>query len=130
MQQVYRLIAQCAPTNATVLITGESGTGKELIARAIHTTACGTGKPFVAVDCPRCPRTCWRANSSATSRAPSPGAGPGKKGMFEMADGGTLFLDEIANIPLTTQAKLLRVIQEREIPRVGDIGARRRWTSA
>jgi DNA-binding NtrC family response regulator len=96
MQAVFRLIARCAPTNSTVMLRGESGTGKELIARAIHYNSLRKDHPFFT------------------------GAVSNKKGLFEMADGGTLFLDEIGNIPLSTQAKLLRFIEEREFKAVGD----------
>jgi transcriptional regulator with GAF, ATPase, and Fis domain len=120
MQQVYRLIAQCATTNATVLITGESGTGKELIARAIHHNSLRKGKPFVAVDCNSLSENLLESELFGHVKGAFTGAVSGKKGMLEMAEGGTLFLDEISNIPLATQAKLLRVIQEREFRAVGD----------
>jgi len=120
MQQVYRLIAQCAPTNTTVLITGESGTGKELIARAIHHNSLRKDKPFVPVDCNTLSENLLESELFGHVKGSFTGAVTSKKGMFEVADGGTLFLDELANIPLTTQAKLLRVIQEREFRAVGD----------
>jgi DNA-binding NtrC family response regulator len=120
MQQVYRLIAQCATTNATVLITGESGTGKELIARAIHHNSLRKSKPFVAVDCNALSENLLESELFGHVKGSFTGAVSGKKGMLEMAEGGTLFLDEIGNIPLATQAKLLRVIQEREFRAVGD----------
>ena len=120
MQQVYRLIAQCATTNATVLITGESGTGKELIARAIHHNSLRKTKPFVAVDCNALSENLLESELFGHVKGAFTGAVSGKKGMFEIAEGGTLFLDEIGNIPLGTQAKLLRVIQEREFRAVGD----------
>jgi DNA-binding NtrC family response regulator len=120
MQQVYRLIAQCAPTNTTVLITGESGTGKELIARAIHHNSLRSDKPFVAVDCNALSEHLLESELFGHVKGAFTGAVANKKGMFEVAAGGTLFLDEIGNIPLTTQAKLLRVVQEREYRAVGD----------
>lgn len=120
MQSVYRLIAQCAPTNSTVLITGESGTGKELIARAIHYNSLRKDKPFVAVDCNSLTETLLESELFGHVKGSFTGAVANKKGMFEMANNGTLFLDEIGNISLSTQAKLLRVIQEREFKAVGD----------
>jgi DNA-binding NtrC family response regulator len=120
MQQVYRLIAQCAPTNSTVLITGESGTGKEQIARAIHYNSLRKDKPFVAVDCNALTETLLESELFGHVKGAFTGAVTGKKGMFEAARGGTLFLDEIGNISLSIQAKLLRVLQEREFRAVGD----------
>jgi DNA-binding NtrC family response regulator len=120
MQQVYRLIAQCAATNTTVLITGESGTGKELIARAIHHNSLRKARPFVAVDCNALSENLLESELFGHAKGAFTGAVAHKKGMFEMAEGGTLFLDEIGNIPLSIQAKLLRVIQEREYRAVGD----------
>jgi len=120
MQQVYRLIAQCAPTNSTVLITGESGTGKELIARAIHYNSLRKDKPFVPVDCNSLSEMLLESELFGHVKGSFTGAVSNKRGMFEVADGGTLFLDEIGNISLSTQAKLLRVLQEREFRAVGD----------
>ena len=120
MQNVYRLIAQCAPTNSTVMITGESGTGKELIARAIHYNSLRKDKPFVAVDCNSLSETLLESELFGHVKGSFTGAVATKRGMFEVANGGTLFLDEIGNLSLSTQAKLLRVIQEREFRAVGD----------
>ena len=120
MQKVYRLIAQCAPTNSTVLITGESGTGKELIARAIHYNSLRKDKPFVAVDCNALSEMLLESELFGHVKGSFTGAISNKRGMFEVADGGTLFLDEIGNISLSIQAKLLRVLQEREFRAVGD----------
>ena len=120
MQSVYRLVAQCAPTNSTVLITGESGTGKELIARAIHFNSLRKDKPFVPVDCNALSETLLESELFGHVKGSFTGAVLNKKGMFEIANGGSLFLDEIGNISLSTQAKLLRVIQEREFRAVGD----------
>jgi len=120
MQQVYRLIAQCAATNTTVLVTGESGTGKELIARAIHHNSLRKARPFVAVDCTSLSENLLESELFGHVKGAFTGAVSNKKGMFEIAEGGTLFLDEISNISLATQAKLLRVIQEREFRAVGD----------
>jgi DNA-binding NtrC family response regulator len=120
MQNVYRLIAKCAPTNSTVMLTGESGTGKELIARAIHYNSLRKDKPFVAVDCNSLSENLLESEMFGHVKGAFTGAVVNKKGMFEFAGSGTLFLDEIGNISLTTQAKLLRVIQEREFKAVGD----------
>ena len=120
MQRVYRLVAQCAPTSSTALITGESGTGKELIARAIHFNSQRRDRPFVPVDCNALTETLLESELFGHVKGSFTGAIASKKGMFEIASGGTLFLDEIGNISLSTQAKLLRVIQEREFRAVGD----------
>ncbi len=125
MQSVYRLIAQCAPTNSTVLITGESGTGKELIARAIHYNSLRKDQPFVAVDCNSLSETLLESELFGHVKGSFTGAVASKKGMFEIANHGTLFLDEIGNITLSTQAKLLRVVQEREFKAVGDTRTQR-----
>jgi DNA-binding NtrC family response regulator len=120
MQEVYRLIAKCAPTNSTVLLTGESGTGKELVARAIHYNSLRKDKPFVPVDCTSLSENLLESELFGHVKGAFTGAVAAKRGMFEVARGGTLFLDEIGNISLSTQAKLLRVIQEREFRAVGD----------
>ncbi len=120
MQNVYRLIAKCAPTNSTVLLSGESGTGKELIARAIHYNSLRKDKLFVAVDCNSLSENLLESEMFGHVKGSFTGAVANKKGLFETADGGTLFLDEIGNVSLATQAKLLRVIQEREFKAVGD----------
>ena len=120
MQAVYRLIAQCAPTSSTVLITGESGTGKELIARAIHYNSLRKDKPFVAVDCNALSENLLESELFGHVKGAFTGAVVNKKGMFEVAGSGTLFLDEIGNISMSIQAKLLRVLQEREFRAVGD----------
>jgi CheY-like chemotaxis protein len=120
MQQLYRLIAQCAATNSTVLLTGESGTGKELAARAIHHNSLRSGGPFVAVDCSSLSEQLLESELFGHARGAFSGAVSRKKGMVEVAEGGTLFLDEIGNIPLAVQSKLLRLIQTREFRAVGD----------
>ena len=119
MQAVYRLIAQCAPTSSTVLITGESGTGKELIARAIHYNSLRKDKPFVAVDCNALSENLLESELFGHVKGAFTSAVVNKKGMFEVAGSGTLFLDEIGNISMSIQAKLLRVLQEREFRAVG-----------
>ncbi len=124
MQQVYRLVAQCAPTNSTVLITGESGTGKELVARAIHYNSLRKDKPIVAVDCTSLSENLLESELFGHVKGAFTGAVANKTGLLEAAHGGTLFLDEIGNIPLSIQAKLLRAIQEREFKAVGDTRTR------
>jgi DNA-binding NtrC family response regulator len=119
MQKVYRLIAKCAPTNSTVLVTGESGTGKEVIARAIHYNSLRKSHPFVTVDCNTLSENLLESELFGHVKGAFTGAVAHKRGMFEVANEGTLFLDEFGNIPLSTQAKLLRVIQEREFRAVG-----------
>ena len=120
MQAVYRLVAQCAPTSSTVLITGESGTGKELIARAIHYNSLRKDKPFVPVDCNALSENLLESELFGHVKGAFTSAIMNKKGMFEVAGSGTLFLDEIGNISMSIQAKLLRVLQEREFRAVGD----------
>jgi DNA-binding NtrC family response regulator len=120
MQAVFRLIARCAPTNSTVMLRGESGTGKELIARAIHYNSLRSDHAFVPVDCTSLSENLLESELFGHVKGSFTGAVSNKKGLFEMADGGTLFLDEIGNIPLSTQAKLLRFIEEREFKAVGD----------
>ncbi len=119
MVEVYKIVARAAPTKSTVLILGESGTGKELIARAIHEHSSQAGKSFVAVDCGALTETLLASELFGHVRGAFTGAVNDKKGVFEEADGGTCFLDEIGNINLETQAKLLRVLQEHEVKRVG-----------
>ena len=120
MQAVYRLIARCAPTNSTVILRGESGTGKELIARAIHYNSLRKDRPFVTVDCTALSESLLESELFGHVKGSFTGAISNKKGLFETADGGTLFLDEIGNISLSTQAKLLRFVEEREFKAVGD----------
>lgn len=120
MQAVFGLIAKCAPTNSTVLITGESGTGKEMIARAIHYNSLRKDQPFVTVDCNTLSQDLLESELFGHVKGSFTGAVANKRGMFDIANNGTLFLDEFGNIPLSTQAKLLRVIQEREFRAVGN----------
>jgi DNA-binding NtrC family response regulator len=120
MQAVFALIAKCAPTNSTVLITGESGTGKEMIARAIHYNSLRKDQPFVTVDCNTLSQDLLESELFGHIKGAFTGAVANKRGMFDIANNGTLFLDEFGNIPLSTQAKLLRVIQEREFRAVGN----------
>ena len=123
MQRLYRLVAQVARTTTTVLITGESGTGKELIARAIHRQGPRRDKPFVAVNPAAIAETLMESELFGHEKGAFTGAYQRKLGKFELAQGGTLFLDEIATLRPELQAKLLRVLQEREIERVGSAQA-------
>jgi Nif-specific regulatory protein len=118
-RQMYEQVAQVAQTNTTVLIRGESGTGKELIAHAIHYNSLRAKKPFVKVSCAALPDTLIESELFGYEKGAFTGAAARKKGRFEMAEGGTLFLDEIGDINLSTQVKLLRVLQEREFERLG-----------
>ena len=119
MQKVYHRIMHVSATNSTVLITGESGTGKELAARAIHDNSLRKDKPFVAVDCSSLAETLLESELFGHVKGSFTGAVQTKTGLFKIADGGTLFLDEVSNISLSTQAKLLRAIQERKITPIG-----------
>jgi len=121
MQEVYSLIQQVAPSKSTVLITGESGTGKELVAKAIHKHSSRKTKPFVTVNSGSLPPDLLESNLFGHVKGAFTGAVSPKKGLFEIADGGSIFLDEIGTVPLETQAKLLRVIQEKEFMRLGGI---------
>ena len=121
VRQVYEQVAQVAATNTTVLIRGESGTGKELIAHAIHYNSLRAKKPFVKVSCAALPESLIEAELFGHEKGAFTGAEARKKGRFELAEGGTLFLDEIGDINLSTQVKLLRVLQEREFERVGGV---------
>jgi DNA-binding NtrC family response regulator len=125
MQAVYALIAKCAPTNSTVLITGESGTGKEMMARAIHYNSLRKDQPFVTVDCNTLSENLLESELFGHIKGAFTGAVANKRGMFEVANNGTLFLDEFGNISLSTQAKLLRVIQEHEFRPVGSTANQR-----
>lgn len=119
MRQVYEQVSQVARSNATVLLRGESGTGKELIANAIHYNSLRSKRPFIKINCAALPDTLIESELFGHEKGAFTGADRFKKGRFEMADGGTLFLDEIGDLPLQTQIKLLRVLQEREFERLG-----------
>ena len=119
MQQLFDMIALVAESQATVLIQGESGTGKELVAKTIHRLSDRRTKPFVVVDCGSLPETLLESELFGHMKGAFTGATAAKRGLFEEADGGTIFLDEIADTSPTFQAKLLRVLQEGEIKRVG-----------
>jgi len=119
MREVEKLVRQVAPTDTTVLISGETGTGKELVARAIHSQSNRKGKPFIVVDCGGLVESLFESELFGHVKGSFTGATETKHGRFEVANGGTVFLDEIGNISMNIQAKLLRVLQEREITRVG-----------
>jgi DNA-binding NtrC family response regulator len=119
MQEVYRWIELAATSNAPVLVYGESGTGKELVARTIHDLSNRRNKPFVAINCAAIPETLIESELFGHERGAFTGATERRLGCFELADGGTLFLDEIAEMDNSTQAKLLRVLQEGSFRRVG-----------
>ena len=119
MQEVFRVVERVANSSATVLITGESGTGKELIAHALHTQSGRSAGPFVAINCGAIPSELLESELFGYERGAFTGAHTSKKGLVEQADGGTLFLDEISDLLPRLQVKLLRMLQEREIQRLG-----------
>lgn len=121
MQLLFRKIAKVAPTDATVLIQGESGTGKELVARALHNQSRRANKPHISVNCAAIPETLIESELFGHEKGAFTGATALRQGLIEAADGGTLFLDEIGELPLEAQARLLRVLQEGEIRRVGSV---------
>jgi transcriptional regulator with GAF, ATPase, and Fis domain len=125
LRKVMQQIQLVAATEATVLVTGESGTGKELVARAIHLHSPRKDRALIKVNCGAVPETLFESEFFGHIRGAFTGAMKDKPGRFELADGGTLFLDEIGEIPLAMQAKLLRVLQEQEIERVGDTRPRK-----
>jgi DNA-binding NtrC family response regulator len=119
MREIFGLIEQIAPSNVSVLITGESGTGKELVARTLHDLSPRKSKPFVAVNCAAIPETLIESEVFGHEKGAFTGAVDRRAGCFELANGGTLLLDEIGEMPAGTQAKLLRVIEERKLRRLG-----------
>jgi DNA-binding NtrC family response regulator len=119
MLEVFRLLQQAAPTKATILITGESGTGKELAARAIHAISPRSAGPFFAINCAAMPESLIESELFGHEKGAFTGAVDRRPGVFELARGGTLLLDEIGEMPMNTQAKLLRVLEERKIRRLG-----------
>jgi DNA-binding NtrC family response regulator len=121
MRQVFDLIIQAAPSRTTILISGESGTGKELVARALHQNSSRSDRAFITVNSGNLPPDLLESNLFGHVKGAFTGAVYPKKGLFELADKGTIFFDEIGNIPVETQAKLLRVIQEREFMRLGGV---------
>jgi DNA-binding NtrC family response regulator len=119
MREIFGMIEQIAPSNVSVLITGESGTGKELVARTLHNLSPRKTQPFVAVNCAAIPETLIESEIFGHEKGAFTGAAERRAGCFELATGGTLLLDELAEMPLGTQAKLLRVLEERKLRRLG-----------
>ena len=119
MQEVFRLIEMVSPSTASVLITGESGTGKELVARTVHGLSMRKSKPFVAINCAAIPETLIESEIFGHEKGAFTGALERRIGCFELAEGGTLLLDEIGEMPIGTQAKLLRVLEDRKLRRLG-----------
>ena len=121
MQSVFSLIEKVAPTHSNVLVYGESGTGKELVARAIHDASLRAERPFIPVDCVSLPDTLLESELFGHEKGAFTGAHVSKPGLFEMAAGGTVFLDEVSGMSQTLQSRLLRVLQERQLRRVGGV---------
>jgi len=119
IKKIIKQVELVAPTNISVIIQGKSGTGKEVIANMIHQKSNRMDNPFIAVDCGSIPETLVESELLGYEKGAFTGADNHKKGEFELADGGTIFLDEISNLPLAAQAKLLRVLQERKLRRIG-----------
>jgi transcriptional regulator with PAS, ATPase and Fis domain len=119
MQEIFRLVEMVAPSTASVLITGESGTGKEMVARTIHEMSPRKGKPFVAINCSAIPETLIESEIFGHEKGAFTGALERRAGCFELAEEGTLLLDEIGEMPIATQAKLLRVLEDRKLRRLG-----------
>jgi DNA-binding NtrC family response regulator len=119
MQEVMRVVEQVAPSSASVLITGETGSGKEVLARTIHQLSPRANQPFIAINCSAIPETLMESEIFGHERGAFTGAAERRIGCFELADGGTLLLDEIGEMPAPTQAKLLRVLEDRTIRRLG-----------
>src|ERR1044072_5463545 len=119
MRQIYALIEQVAPSSASVLLPGESGTGKELCARTIHNLSPRKNNAFVAINCSAIPETLMESELFGHERGAFTGAVARRLGCFELASGGTLLLDEISEMPVSLQAKLLRVLEDRKIRRLG-----------
>lgn len=120
MQELYQQVWRAAASDATALITGESGVGKELVARALHDNAARSKGPYLTVHCAALPENLLESELFGHAKGAFSGASAARTGHFEAASGGTLLLDEIGEIPLTTQVKLLRVLQEREVVRIGE----------
>ncbi len=125
MLKLYEYIDKVAPTNTTVLVQGETGTGKELVAKSIHAFSKRAEQPFVSVNCAAIPETLIESELFGYEKGAFTGANTNRMGLIEAADGGSLFLDEIGELPLEAQARLLRVIQENEIRRIGSVESRK-----
>jgi transcriptional regulator with PAS, ATPase and Fis domain len=125
MQEVFRLIERTAPSNKPILIQGNSGTGKELVARALHEASPLADKPFVVINCAALPETLLESELFGHEKGSFTGAISAKPGLFEVADGGTLFIDEIGELAGPLQAKLLRVLEDGSLRRIGSVKERR-----
>ena len=125
MQEVYRLIQRTAPSNKPILIQGDSGTGKELVARALHEASPLADKPFVVINCAALPESLLESELFGHEKGSFTGAICAKQGLFEVADGGTLFIDEIGELAGSLQAKLLRVLEDGSLRRIGSVKERR-----
>jgi DNA-binding NtrC family response regulator len=125
MQEVFRLIQRAGPTDKAILIQGESGTGKELVARALHRASQRADRPLVVINCAALPETLLESELFGHEKGAFTGAVSAKQGLFEVADGGTLFIDEIGEMPGSVQAKLLRVLEDGSMRRVGSLKERR-----
>jgi len=125
MQEIVEVIQQVAPTDITVLITGESGVGKEIVGQAIHAASKRAHKPIVTVNCGAIPEGIIESELFGHEKGSFTGASDLRKGYFEIADGGTIFLDEIGELPLSTQVKFLRILENGEFMRVGSSSAKR-----
>jgi transcriptional regulator with GAF, ATPase, and Fis domain len=125
LDDVFRVLLKVAPTDSTVLVTGESGTGKELLVRALHCHSARTSKPFVPINCGAIPKELLESELFGHEKGAFTHAIRSRPGRFEMADSGTIFLDEIGEMDLSLQVKILRVLQEKEIERVGGAGMKK-----
>lgn len=125
LAEVFRMLGKVAPTDSTVLVTGESGTGKELLVRALHANSGRAAKPFVPINCGAIPKELLESELFGHEKGAFTHAIRSRAGRFELADGGTIFLDEIGEMDLSLQVKILRVLQEKEIERVGGSGSKK-----
>ena len=125
LADVFRVLLKVAPTDSTVLVTGESGTGKELLVRALHNNSARVAKPFVPINCGAIPKELLESELFGHEKGAFTHAIRSRPGRFEIADGGTIFLDEIGEMDLSLQVKILRVLQEKEIERVGGAGMKK-----
>ena len=125
LAEVFKILGKVAPTDSTVLVTGESGTGKELLVRALHANSRRADKPFVPINCGAIPKELLESELFGHEKGAFTHAIRSRPGRFEMADGGTIFLDEIGEMELSLQVKILRVLQEKEIERVGGTGCKK-----
>ncbi|MDR2821074.1 MAG: sigma-54 dependent transcriptional regulator [Desulfovibrio sp.] len=125
LSDVFKMLAKVAPTDSTVLVTGESGTGKELLVRALHANSHRAARPFVPINCGAIPKELLESELFGHEKGAFTHAIRSRPGRFELADGGTVFLDEIGEMDLSLQVKILRVLQEKEIERVGGSGCKK-----